>query len=135
MISLTHISPEELTEGDVELLVKVGLRAYHNPSASMFVEKELAGILRFFRISGDMVGLVGVERHLEKWGLEMWVSFIGGKGGIRFIREIWQELQELQKSLGAVTIATMAPSPALTRVYERRLGLRPASTLFREGKK
>lgn len=132
MISFSDITPHDLDAGDIELLVKVGRRAYDNAEASFFVRRALDKQMKFIRIEGDIRGLIGLEKHETSKGLELWVSFIAGKGAMKHVREIWKGLQKVQDDLGAVTIATMAPCVALARIYERQIGLRPVAMLFRE---
>lgn len=132
MIQLSPITPHDLVPADVELLARVGTRAYDNAEASFFVQKSLDGDLKFYRLSGDVWGLVGLEKHVKSAGLELWVSFIAGENATKFLQEIWQELLKVKEEVGAKTIATMAPSPALARIYQRQLGLVPKAYLFVE---
>lgn len=132
MIRLRHISPGELTPPEILELAKAEVRAYDNPAGDTIIQLALADRLRIFRIEGDMTGLVGLEIHVRPAGDELWISFVSGKGALKFIKEIHDAIAEIGRSLGARSLATMAKGEALVSIYARHLSLRPHSVLFRE---
>lgn len=80
-----------------------------------------------------MQGLVGLEILKVPTGDQLWVSFVAGKGAVKFIKEIWQELKQIQKEAGCSSIATMAKGEGLRIIYSKKLNLKPLAFLFQEG--
>lgn len=128
-VKLELLDPTDLKDEDIRwMTIGTNRVSFQNYSAADVVRKALSGNMGIYRLSGACSGIVATSIAYDALFIEVLV----GRGLIKCFDEIYAELKTLARGMGQTRIAGLVEREGLGRLYEKRLGLRPAAALYIE---
>jgi hypothetical protein len=128
---LRRIYLKDLDERDMKWLLK-GVESFQDGTKPRHVMEDVSeGYMQLWRVEGAAEGIM-VTQLIRKPAfrvLEIWT--LAGKGLFpQYGNKILEECRDVARKMGADRIYCGAESPALEKLYERRLGMQPKARRF-----
>lgn len=118
MPHFTHLLPQDLTESEKLDLVKLAKWDYDHRSAAEIVLSGLEGRITFWRIEGEMRGLL-LTRLLEtKRGRTLYIEGQMAKGGVGDPGAVRDALFQMAQRAGCKWISGLVSRPGMLKILE-----------------
>lgn len=129
MPSFQFILPHNMTEIDKLELVKIAEVDYDKRSAADFVELGLRSLIQFWRIEGDMSGLLLTQIMVNKRGRTLFVVGHTCKGVVKNPEGFLEALLLLAKSAKCKFFSALSTRPAIIKLA-KKVNLPAVATIF-----
>jgi hypothetical protein len=129
MVHFLPLPVRELTAEDVRLLVKLTRFWYGGQDAARLLAAADEGKMMFWRVEGDVQGLLLTEIKTWKSGRILWVQGFAGKGFAKHIQEVLKELDLLARAFCCKSFCWTSERPGMLRLAQS-LGFAPRCYTF-----
>lgn len=119
MPEFRFILPHHMTEIDKLELVKLVSADYDKRNGADLIDAALKGLVQFFRIEGDMKGLIATQTLVTKQGRTLLLIGISTKGLKNNPEGFFSSLIELAKSAQCKWLSTTTKRPGVLRLAKR----------------
>lgn len=126
---IQSVTAHELTDTDLQWLVKVCNESYDQLDPEVMVRGLCAGDVLVFRLLSPIEGILMITETLRTGKKEWFINGFAGRGITAKIFAIVRELREIAKTHDVAVITGLPHREGLYKVYET-LGAKPRAVLY-----
>lgn len=119
MVHFIPIPPEDLTPEERILLVKIIPFDYDGRTAVDVIRAALANQLQFWRIQGEMTGLLITRLAKDKGGKTLWIEGIGGEGLVENLDKVIYALILLASRAACSSLSGLVERSGMQKMIEK----------------